>query len=155
MSEALGAVPLAGESPKEKKTCAYCERSVTVSPKFIQIDADRRVGDVPLVLTRVIHPESQVVCLQHWLENKQLYEVCTRHTAARPSHAGTHTPLCCNKQKQSGRDSFDGNPASTDALVAMSKRVCSPQSSTNNAQKTKRRHGTDAGTRNQPRARHK
>lgn len=71
----LGAVPYAGESPKEKMTCAFCERSSTVSPKFIRIDADRRVGDIPLVLTNVIHKESHVVCLQHWLENKQRYEV--------------------------------------------------------------------------------
>lgn len=96
MSDAFGfgPVPLAGESPKDKKTCAFCERSTTVSPKFIRIGPDRRLGDVPLLLTRMTHPESQYVCLQHWEENKHLYEVGSRHT--HDCSTQQTTDLCTN-----------------------------------------------------------
>lgn len=128
MSDAFGfgPVPLAGESPKDKKTCAFCERSTTVSPKFIRIGPDRRLGDVPLLLTRMTHPESQYVCLQHWEENKHLYEVGSRHT--HDCSTQQTTDLCTNThtQKRFGRDSFEGNPTSVDAVLLASQCVCYP-----------------------------
>lgn len=144
MSDAFGfgPVPLAGESPKDKKTCAFCERSTTVSPKFLKIGPDRRVGDVPLLLTKVTHPESPYVCLQHWEENKHLYEVCafpavgvlelyTLLTVALSTQ--THQ----NTQKQFGRDSFEGNPTSVDAILLASNSVCHSHNSCFNSNHTK------------------
>ena len=74
----LGTVPLAGESSKEKNVCAFCENEMNVNPRFFKIDEDKRVGDVPLVLTDIKHPEAQFVCMEHWRQNKELFEVCAR-----------------------------------------------------------------------------
>jgi len=89
----FGPVPQAGESSKEKNVCAFCDSEMTVSSKFIKIDEEKRIGDVPLVLSNIKHPEAQFVCLDHWLQNKQLFE------------------------KKFGRDSFEGNPGVRDASI--------------------------------------
>jgi len=94
----FGNVPLAGESCKEKNVCAFCESEMTVSSKFLKISEDNRIGDVPVVLTEVKHPETNYVCLEHWRQNKEQFE------------------------KLYGRDSYEGNPSRRDASVEIAQR---------------------------------
>jgi hypothetical protein len=56
----------------EKRCCAYCESKVTESSKFLRVEAGR-VGDTPVVLAEKKHFDSEFMCLEHWLANKQRY----------------------------------------------------------------------------------
>ena len=63
----------------ERKSGAYCETRLTESSKFLRIEGGR-VGDLPIVLPfEKKHNDTDLMCLEHWLENKRLFQVRDIH----------------------------------------------------------------------------
>ena len=72
---------------RERRTCALCEARTTSSSRFLPI-VDGRIGSggYPVVLPRH-HEDSEHVCLEHWLKNRDKYMVCPIRRGRRPSRA--------------------------------------------------------------------
>ena len=74
----FGPVPLAGESQTTYQMCAFCEVPLKSSAKFFPIDKEsQKIAGIPIVITNMIHPEANCVCIEHWQKNKMEYEVCS------------------------------------------------------------------------------